>query len=69
MLLGKVIQSNLVEMLSVRQLHLMAPIMKFQTEVICQFPLMPSALSSLVTMLHGPLSLGCNSAQSLVSHS
>lgn len=67
MLLGKVIQSNLVEMPSIRQLHLMAPIKKVQTEVICQFALMPSAPSSLMAMLHGPLSFWCNSVQSLVS--
>lgn len=44
---GKLIQSNLVEMLSVKQLHLTVPVMKLQREEICHSPLMPSALSSL----------------------
>lgn len=42
-------------MLSAKRLHLRAPVMKLQGEEICQFPLMPLALPSLVTMLRGHL--------------
>ena len=58
---GKLIESNLVEMLSVKQLHLKAPMMKLQTGEICHFPSCHQHSPQCpVTMVPGPLPIWHN---------
>ena len=65
---GKLIQSNLVEMLSVKQLHPKAPMMQLQAEEICHFPSCHQHCTHcLVTTVHGLFPIRQN-VQRVVPH-